>query len=51
MLTTPIIAPVFEDAANMMVYELYFTQHIQALKIDVLQFVNGEMLQTNRYQR
>ena len=36
------IAPVFEDVANMMVYELYFTQHIQALEIDVLQFVNTE---------
>ncbi|MGL4956772.1 MAG: TaqI-like C-terminal specificity domain-containing protein, partial [Bacteroidales bacterium] len=34
------IAPVFEDVANMMVYELYFKQHMQELKIDVLQFVD-----------
>lgn len=34
------IAPVFEDVANMMVYELYFTQHMQELEIDVLQFVD-----------
>lgn len=36
------IAPVFEDVANMMVYELYFKQHMQELEIDVLQFVNTE---------
>ncbi|WP_313189140.1 Eco57I restriction-modification methylase domain-containing protein [Sphingobacterium sp.] len=34
------IAPVFEDVANMMVYELYFKEHMQALEIDVLQFVD-----------
>jgi hypothetical protein len=34
------IAPVFEDVANMMVYELYFKQHMQDLEIDVLQFVD-----------
>lgn len=34
------IAPVFEDVANMMVYELYFKQHMQELEIDVLQFVD-----------
>ena len=34
------IAPVFEDVANMMVYELYFKQHLQELEIDVLQFVD-----------
>ncbi len=34
------IAPVFEDVANMMVYELYFTQHMQELEIDVLQFID-----------
>ncbi len=34
------IAPVFEDVANMMVYELYFTQHMKDLDIDVLQFVD-----------
>lgn len=36
------IAPVFEDVANMMVYELYFTQHMQDLEIDVLQFIDTE---------
>lgn len=36
------IAPVFEDVANMMVYELYFTKHMQELEIDVLQFVDTE---------
>jgi hypothetical protein len=34
------IAPVFEDVANMMVYELYFKQHMQELEIGVLQFVD-----------
>ncbi len=34
------IAAVFEDVANMMVYELYFRQHMQELEIDVLQFVD-----------
>ncbi|MBK9798528.1 MAG: Eco57I restriction-modification methylase domain-containing protein [Bacteroidetes bacterium] len=34
------IAPVFEDVANMMVYELYFKQHMQELEIDVLQFID-----------
>ncbi|HRO85558.1 MAG TPA: TaqI-like C-terminal specificity domain-containing protein [Niabella sp.] len=36
------IAPVFEDIANMMVYEMYFTQHMQELEIDVLQFIDTE---------
>ncbi len=36
------IAPVFEDVVNMMVYELYFTQHMQDLEIDVLQFIDTE---------
>ena len=36
------IAPVFEDVVNMMVYELYFTQHMQELEIDVLQFIETE---------
>lgn len=36
------IAPVFEDVANMMVYELYFTKHMQELEIDVLQFVDTD---------
>lgn len=36
------IAPVFEDVANMMVYELYFAKHMQELEIDVLQFVDTD---------
>ena len=36
------IAPVFEDVVNMMVYELYFTQHMRDLEIDVLQFIDTE---------
>lgn len=34
------IAPVFEDAVNMMVNELYFETHMKQEGIDVLQFVN-----------
>lgn len=34
------IAPVFEDVTNMMVYEIYFRQHIQDLELDVLQFID-----------
>ena len=36
------ISPVFEDVANMMVYEMYFRQHMLELDIDVLQFVDTE---------
>lgn len=36
------ISPVFEDVANMMVYEMYFSQHMKELEIDVLQFVDIE---------
>ena len=34
------IASVFEDVVNMMVYELYFEEHMKQEEIDVLQFVN-----------
>jgi hypothetical protein len=34
------IAPVFEDVLNMMVYELYFEEHMKAEEIDVMQFIN-----------
>ncbi|MEI6881469.1 MAG: TaqI-like C-terminal specificity domain-containing protein [Bacteroidota bacterium] len=34
------IAFVFEDVVNMMVYELYFEEHMKQEEIDVLQFVN-----------
>ena len=33
------ISQVFEDLANMIVYELYFTEEMKAKEIDVLQFV------------
>jgi hypothetical protein len=36
------ISPVFEDVANMMVYEMYFNQHMKELDIDVLQFIVTE---------
>ncbi|WP_312332514.1 Eco57I restriction-modification methylase domain-containing protein [Sphingobacterium sp.] len=36
------IAPIFEDVANMMVYELYFTEHLKELELDVLQFIDTE---------
>lgn len=36
------IAAVFEDVVNMMVYELYFEEHMKKEEIDVLQFVNEE---------
>ena len=38
----PFGIPVFEDVANMMVYELYFTKHMQELEIDVLQFIDTD---------
>ncbi len=34
------IAAVFEDVVNMMVYELYFEEHLKQEEIDVLQFIN-----------
>ena len=34
------ISAVFEDVVNMMVYELYFEEHMKQEEIDVLQFVN-----------
>ena len=34
------IAAVFEDVVNIMVYELYFEEHMKQEEIDVLQFVN-----------
>ena len=34
------LAPVFEDALNMMVYELYFGEHMKHEEIDVLKFVD-----------
>lgn len=37
---TASIAAVFEDVVNMMVYELYFEEHMKQEEIDVLQFVN-----------
>jgi hypothetical protein len=37
------IEPVLEDVLNMMVYELYFKEHMQEQEIDVLKFVNAEL--------
>lgn len=34
------ISSIFEDVINMMVYELYFEEHMKQEEIDVLQFVN-----------
>ncbi len=36
------LAPVFEDLLNMMVYELYFGEHMKQEEIDVLKFVDTE---------
>lgn len=38
------IASVFEDVVNMMVYELYFEEHMKQEEIDVLQFVSYESI-------
>jgi hypothetical protein len=38
------LAPVIEDVLNMMVYELYFEQHMKEEEIDVLKFVDTEKL-------
>lgn len=37
------IATVFEDVANMMVYELYFEEHLKKEEIDVLQLINEKV--------
>ncbi|MGH2566004.1 MAG: hypothetical protein ACRDE5_15915, partial [Ginsengibacter sp.] len=37
------IAVHFEDVLNMMVYELYFEQHMKENGIDVLQFINEKL--------
>lgn len=34
------IAPVFEDLLNMCVYELYFTEHMKNIDVDVLRFID-----------
>lgn len=34
------LSPVFEDVLNMMVYELYFEEHMKGSEIDVLQFTD-----------
>ncbi len=36
------IAAIFEDVLNMMVYELYFEEHMKEREIDVLQFVDTD---------
>jgi tRNA1(Val) A37 N6-methylase TrmN6 len=36
------LAPVFEDVLNMMVYELYFGDHMKDEDIDVLRFIDTE---------
>lgn len=36
----PSIVPVFEDVLNMMVYELYFEEHMRQEQIDILKFVD-----------
>jgi len=34
------LAPVFEDVLNMMVYELYFDQHMKESELDVLKYID-----------
>ncbi|BAV07385.1 Type II restriction/modification system, DNA methylase subunit YeeA [Filimonas lacunae] len=36
------IAQVFEDTLNMMIYELYFEEHMKELEVDVLQFITED---------
>ncbi|WP_435415090.1 Eco57I restriction-modification methylase domain-containing protein [Polaribacter aestuariivivens] len=38
------IAKAFEDLVDMMVYELYFKQHMHDLEIDVIQFIDTESI-------
>jgi hypothetical protein len=38
------LLPVFEDTLNMMVYELYFKEHMKELNIDVLQFTKFQSI-------
>ncbi|WP_407931490.1 Eco57I restriction-modification methylase domain-containing protein, partial [Ignavibacterium album] len=38
------ISSVFEDVLNMMIYELYFREHMHELEIDVLRFVDEKSL-------
>ena len=40
------IASHFEDVLNMMVYELYFEEHMKKVGIDVLQFINPKPIDT-----
>ncbi len=40
------IASHFEDILNMMVYELYFEEHMKKVGIDVLQFINPKPIDT-----
>ncbi|MBK7447813.1 MAG: hypothetical protein IPJ45_17675 [Ignavibacteria bacterium] len=39
------IASVFEDVLNMMVYELYFEEHMKEEEIDVLKYVDFESIE------
>lgn len=41
-ISNEIVSRFFEDVLNMMVYELYFEEHMKENKIDVLQFVDFE---------
>jgi len=41
-ISNEIVSRFFEDVLNMMVYELYFEEHMKESKIDVLQFVDFE---------
>ena len=40
------IASHIEDILNMMVYELYFEEHMKEVGIDVLQFINPKPIDT-----
>ena len=41
-ISNEIVSQFFEDVLNMMVYELYFEEHMKENKIDVLQFIDFE---------
>lgn len=36
------VVPVFENVLNMLVYELYFSEHMKELDVDVLRFVTND---------
>ncbi len=44
------IAATIEETLNMMVHEIYFTEHLEELQLDVIQFVDSVPLLKNDYE-